>query len=231
MENGESYLEDDLEVSDEEKYSDKKIKKRILNTRELLIHTKNKLETERLVEPEVDYSEFEAFAAWANLVQSYLYELGILLNNEDVPRAKHYRDNLDLGTVQIIPENTDGIPFSTIVYEDIDAEDIIHQSRRLQRGCELPEPVTVAIEGLMDVAETDLVIERQWVVTANPQAARPNQDRITVVGRQPVPEKVFQKALVKSDLFLQNAGIGLDLSDSGVPDFGFEEVHEDEQGP
>lgn len=231
MENGESYLEDDLEVSDEEKYSDKKIKKRILNTRELLVHTKNRLETERLVEPEVEYSEFEAFAAWANLVQSYLYELGILLNNKDVPDADHYREELGLGRLRIVPEDTDGIPFSNIIYEGVDAEDIIHQSSRLQRGCQLPEPVTVAFEGLMDVAETDLVIEQQWVVTANPQAAVPNQDRITVVGRQPVPEKVFQNALVESDQFLQNAGIGLDLSDSGVPEFGFEEVHEDEQEP
>lgn len=231
MENGESYLDEDLEVSDEEKYSDKKIKKRILNTRELLVHTKNRLETERLVEPDVEYSEFEAFAAWANLVQSYLFELGILLNNEEVPDAEHYRDELKLGKIRIIPEDTDGIPFSNIVYDGVDEEDIIHQSSRLQRGCVLPEPVTVAFEGLMDVAETDLVIERQWVVTANPQAAVPNQDRITVVGRQPVPEKVFQNALVESDQFLQNAGIGLDLSDSGVPEFGFEEVHEDEQEP
>jgi len=231
MENGESYLNEDLEVSDEEKYSDKKIKKRILNTRELLVHTKNRLETERLVEPEVEYSEFEAFAAWANLVQSYLYELGILLNNEEVPNAEYYRDELPLGKIGIVPEDTDGIPFSTIVYEGVDEEDIIHQSSRLQRGCELPEPVTVSFEGLMDVAETDLVVERQWVVTANPRAAGPNQDRITVVGRQPVPEKVFQKALVESDQFLQDAGIGLDLSDSGVPEFGFEEVHEDEQEP
>jgi len=231
MENGESYLDEDLEVSDEEKYSDKKIKKRILNTRELLVHTKNRLETERLVEPEVEYSEFEAFAAWANLVQSYLYELGILLNNEEVPDAEHYRDELELGSIRIIPEDTDGIPFSNIIYDGVDAEDIIHQSSRLQRGCELPEPVTVAFDGLMAVAETDLVIERQWVVTANPQAAVPNQDRITVVGRQPVPEKVFQNALVESDQFLQQAGIGLDLSDSGVPEFGFEEVHEDEQEP
>jgi len=211
-ENGQ--YENKIEVSDDEEYTDKKIKQRLLNTRELLVTTKNRLETERLVEPDVQYSEFEAFAAWAGMVQSYLHELGILLNHDDIPQADYYANQIDLGKVWIVPEDTAGIPFSNIQYDDVDPEDIVYESAELQRGADVPEPEKVPFQGLNAVAKTEIVLERRWTVLKNPMEAKPNQERITVVGREPVPKHLFQEALVQSDQFLQNCGIGLDISAS-----------------
>lgn len=209
-ENG-NLFEDDIEVADDEDYCDKKIKKRILNTREMLIQSKNELETERLIKADVEYNDFEAFAAWANLIQSYIYELGILLKHPDVPKADYYREEIPLGRVEIVPQDRYGIPFSNIAYDDITKEDIVFQSPKLKRGAKIPEPVSVELRGLMDVAQTDIVLEKHWVVTTNPMQAPPNQNRIEVVGKQAVPRNVFQQALAESDQFLQNAGIGLDI--------------------
>ena len=209
-ENG-NLFEDDIEVADDENYTDKKIKNRLLNTRELLIEAKTELETKRLIEPDVEYGDFEAYAAWANLIQSYFYELGVLLNHPDVPQAQKYREDIELGSVTIIPQDTQGIPFSNIVYETISEDDIIQSSSELGRGCDLPKPKTRTFTGLMDIARTDIILEERWMVTANPRKSKPNQTRIEVVGQQPVPKEMFQKALVESDQFLQNVGIGLDI--------------------
>jgi hypothetical protein len=206
--------EDEIEVSDDENYVDKKTKQRLLNTRQLLTQANNELTTGRLIEPDVQYSHHEANAAWANLVQSYIYDLSILLENDDIPTADYYRENVEIGQVRLIPEDTQGIPFSQIMYDDISEEDIIMQSNGLSRGADLPEPVTVTFNGLSDIAETDLVLSHSWVVTTNPRAAKPNQNRLTVQAQQPVPKEIFQKALVQSDQFLQSVGIGLDITAS-----------------
>jgi len=204
-------FEDEIEVADDEDYCDKKIKKRLLNTREMLIQSKNELETERLIKADVEYNDFEAFAAWANLIQSYIYELGILLKHPDVPDSDYYREQIPLGAVEIVPIDCYGIPFSKIAYDAFSADDIVFESAKLKRGARVPEPERVEFTGLMDVAQTDVVVEKHWVVTTNPMQARPNQNRIEVVGKEPVPRNVFQQALVESDQFLQNAGIGLDI--------------------
>jgi len=209
-ENGQNY-EDDIEITDEEQYTDKKIKSRLLNTRELVIKMNNRLNTERLVEPDVEYSAYEARAAWAKTVQSYLYELAVLLNHDDIPQSEYYREQVDIGKIQLVPEDTAGIPFSKIVYDSVDEEDIIYQSNRLQRGAELPKPTTKKFKGLMSVAETDFIVSHSWVVLTNPREAPPNHNRITVQTQEPVPEDIFQKALVESDQFLMNAGIGIDI--------------------
>lgn len=209
-ENGD-LLDDDITVSDDEDYCDKKVKTRLLNTRELLIKSKTKLETERLIEPDVQYSGYEAFAAWANLIQSYIFELGILLEHDDIPMADYYREEIELGTVHLVPQDTEGVPFSDIVREDVTEKEIVQQSDALDRGCKLPRPSSVTFRGLMDVAETDILLEDDWRVVANPMEAEPNQRIIRVEAQQPVPTEIFQRALVASDQFLQNVGIGLDI--------------------
>jgi len=226
--NGNDPNDNQEEVSDEENYTDKKVKKRLLDSRDLLKQSENELETARLIEPEVEYTDYEATAAWAKLVQSFIRDLNILLENDDVPKAEHYREEVDLGSVELVPQDVEGIPFSKIVYDDISEDDIIMQSRQLDRGANLPRPHKVEFNGLIELAKADVVLERQWSVITNPRAARPNQNIVTTGDRKPIPKRIFQQALMEADQFLQGAGIGLDLSDSGVPDFGFEEVHEDE---
>lgn len=215
------------QVNNEENYSDQKIKERIHKSRTQLTEARNKLETARLIEPSVDYSEFQANVAWGKLVQSYIRDLSILLNNANVQDSEYYRDDVELGYLTLVPQNVEGVPFSDIVYDDVDKDDIVRRSSELGRGADVPRPEHVRFTGLLDLCQYDIVLEKQWSVVANPRAAPPNQRRIQTADRKPIPQSVFKKALMEADEFLQGSGLGLDMSDSGVPDFGFEEVADD----
>lgn len=215
------------QVNNEENYSDQKIKERIHKSRTQLTEARNRLETARLIEPSVEYSEFQANVAWGKLVQSYIRDLSILLNNENVPDSKYYRDDVELGYLTFVPQDVDGIPFSDIVYENVEQRDIVRSSTKLQRGAEIPKPDHIKFTGLLDLCQYDIVLEKQWSVVANPNAAGPNKTRIQTSDRKPIPQSVFKQALMEADEFLQGSGLGLDMSDSGVPDFGFEEVADD----
>jgi len=219
---------EELQVGDEEDYTDKKTKQRLLNTRELLNEAQHELFSARLVEPDVEYSEVQALMAWGDLVTSYIRDLSVLLNNDDVPEAKFYREDVDLGSITLIPQDTERIPFSKIQYEQFDEDYLLRQFPGFDRNAELPKPVEIPFNGLMSLVERDNYVEKHWIVTKNPRQAGPNQKTVETMDRQPIPRHIYARALMAADEFLQGVGIGLDLSEDGVPEFGFEEVHEDE---
>jgi len=203
---------DDIEVADDEQYTDKKIKQRILNAREMLNDAQHELYSKRLVDPQVQYSEIDALLAWGNLVRSYIRDLAILLNHDDMAQARYYREEVELAEIQLIPPDKHGYPFSQIAHAEIDEQDLVMQMQGFERGAELPKPKTRTIHGLMGLVKTEPVIEAHWVVTKNPRAARPNREHINLNAQRPIPRNVYEQALVEADQFLQQSGIGLDIA-------------------
>ncbi|MGK7371316.1 MAG: hypothetical protein ACNS64_13985 [Candidatus Halalkalibacterium sp. M3_1C_030] len=217
------YDREEIEVSDEEQYADKKIKQRILNAREQLNDAQHELWSARLVEPDVDYTEIEALMAWGNLVRSYIRDLSVLLKNDDVPESKRFREEIDLGQVRLVPQDTKHYQFSKIAYDEY-TPNHLRQEFGFGNSADIPEPEVIKFTGLQDLIEQENYVERRWVVVKNPKAPKPQQELIETGDRKPIPKRVYERALMAADEFLQNAGIGLDLSPDGVPEWGFEEV-------
>jgi len=202
--------EDDIEVKDEEKYTDRKVKQRILNTRQMLNEAKFELFAGRLTEPDVEISDQQALFAWSDLVRSYIRDLGVLLNHDDIGASQRYRENVKIGEVTVIPPDKDGYQFSLVAYDEY-TDKQLRRKLGLGRGAEIPHPKTKSFEGLMSVIQTPPVIEKHWLVTTNPQQAGPNQNDMPLTARKPVPRHIYEQALVEADQFLQGAGIGLDI--------------------
>ena len=205
--------EDDpeIEISDEEEYTDKRIKKRIMDARDSLNEVKKQLFTGRLLEPEVQISQAEAVIAWADLVRSYIRDLGVLLNHPDIPNADYYRNEVEIGSVSLIPPDKDGRQFSLIAYEGVSEDELKRNIAGFDRNATLPRPRRRDFRGLMSIVEQEPVISEQWLVVMNPTQVGPNQEQIVLEREQPVPREIYEKAIVESDQFLQQAGIGLDI--------------------
>lgn len=221
--------DEELEVNDDEDYTDKKVKQRILNARDRLNEVQNSLFSERLIEPDVQYSEIDALRAWGLLVRSFVRDITVLLKHDDVPDNEYYAYDVDLGTIQLVPQDTDGYEFSKTAYDEYDAE-YLRREFGFDREASIPQPRTVEFEGLLSLIHTKNYVEERWIVVSNPQAPRPEQEIIETMDRRPIPQKIYEKALMQSDQFLQNVGIGLDLTGDQIPEFGFEEVHDAEAG-
>lgn len=202
--------EDDITIKDEENYTDKKIKQRILNTRDMLNEAKFELFAGRLTEPDVEVSQQQALFAWGDLVRSYLRDLGVLLYHEDLPGAEYYREKVEIGEIQIIPPDKDDYQFSLVAQGQLSAEEL-RRHFGLGRGAELPQPRTRQLRGLASVIEMEPVIEEHWAVSLNPREAPPNRDILRLSKAKPVPRHIYENALVQADQFLQEAGIGLDI--------------------
>jgi hypothetical protein len=208
---GEQNYDADIEVADDENYTDKKVKQRIQNTRQMVKNAEHELFSKRLVEPDVEYSKLDALLAWGDFVRSYIRDLSVLLNHPDMDGADYFREQVELGTIHLIPPDKDGYQFSQIAYDGIEEEDLLLEFDGFSRAAELPRPKTRTITGLMDLAEREPVVEARWLVTKNPRDARPNQETVMLETQRPIPRKVYGKALSEADQFLQNCGIGLDI--------------------
>lgn len=211
----------EIEITDEEEYTDKRIKKRIMDARDSLNETKKQLFAGRLLEPDVQISQAEAVLAWSDLVRSYIRDLGVLLNHPDIPHAEYYKTEVEIGSVSIIPPDKDNHQFSLIAYDQVTEDELKRELPGFGRNAELPKPRRRDFYGLMSVVEQEPIISEQWLVVKNPTQVGPNQDQMMLEREQPVPREIYEKAIVQADQFLQQAGIGLDIE--AKPYMGSEE--------
>ena len=214
LENG--LEEEDIEVQDKEDYTDKKVKQRILNGREMLQSAEHELWSKRLVEPDAEYSELDALLSWGTLVRSYLRDLSVLLNHDGMANAKHYREQVEIGQVRLIPPDKHGYPFSRVAYPDIDADELLKTTEfhDFERGAEMPTPKVRKFNGLQSLITANKSVIGRWTVTKNPMQAEPNQKTIYLEAERPIPKYIYENALTHADQFLQQSGIGLDIEAS-----------------
>jgi len=200
----------DIHIDDEEEYVDKRIKERILKSREQVDETEQALFDEELLMPDVQIPDPQKVVAWGNTVRRFLRNIETVMMQEEIDDAHRYHEEIELGTVQIVPPDTNGYEFSLIAQEGID-DKVLKRRFNLPSGAKLPKPKTIAFTGLKSVLEHDPILTASWAVTIDDSGPPPMHDTITVNKQQPVPKSVYEDAIRASDRFLQQAGIGLNL--------------------
>jgi hypothetical protein len=213
---GENGSEAPQEVIDEEGGVDKAIKKRIIQARERVDETEISLYRDAEVDPNVNLSELEKIHIYATTVKQFLRRIEPLLRTANIPNNDEYYTDIHIETVPLVPPDTKGYPFSILPeIHDLEAKE---QRRRLNlpHGVEVPEIEPVTFEGLKDIIEGDIILSHRWQVCVQNKGARPNWDFVYPEQTRPVPKEVYENAVRKADMFLQEAGIGVETDTKGT---------------
>lgn len=201
-------------VLDEEGEVDRKVKQRILNSRDRVDDREDLLFAAPLVNPELSFQPDKALSAWGNAVRQYLRNIEPLLTTDDIQQAKFYYRQIELGTETLTPPNTQEYKFSKFANETYNPSVLIRRMG-LPRTCSPPEPETVSFDGLISLIETE-VIEHRWTVCVDNNGPPPQHEYVELEVRRPVPRRILENAVRAADQFLQRAGIGLEVGTKQV---------------
>lgn len=202
----------DISVQDEEEYVDKRIKKRILDAREQVDDMEHALFDEEPLMPDVQINHAQKVVAWGNTVRRFLRNIEVIMQRMDIPEAKQYLDDVDLGTVDLVPPDKDGYAFSQVAHPDLDDNDV-KRLLDLPPSAELPEVQERPFVGLQSVIESEPVLTGSWLVRVgdgNPAT----RDIIELQTQRPVPKSLYEDAIRAADRFLFDAGVGLNIEAS-----------------
>jgi len=203
------------EVIDEEGDVDKAIKRRIIQARERVDETELALYRDATIEPNVNLDEFQKIHIYATTVKQFLRRIEPLLRTKDVPSNKEYYTEIEIGQIELTPPDTQGYRFS-IIGQTNRPDKQVRRMLDLPRGVDLPKPIPIPFVGLKSVIEREPVVQNQWEVCVKRVAARPNWEYVYPRAQQPVPKRIYENAVRKADMFLQQAGIGLDTDTAGT---------------
>lgn len=203
------------EVIDEEGDVDKALKRRIIQARERVDETELALYRDAAIQPDVNLGPTEKIHIYATTVKQFLRRIEPLLRVEGVPNNEHYYSHVEIGQIDLVPPDTDGYRFSLIANSSRTDKEL-RRMLDLPRGVDLPEPLSIPFEGLQTVIERDPIVGHQWEVCVKKAGARPNWQYVYPQTQQPVPKQIYEDAVRKADMFLQNAGIGLDTDTKGT---------------
>jgi len=203
------------EVIDEEGDVDKAIKRRIIQARERVDETEMALYRDAEIEPNVNLNQFEKIHIYATTVKQFLRRIEPLLRSKNIPNNAHYYTEIEIGKVELVPPETKGYNFPVVAHSDR-SEKQLRRMLDLPRGVNLPEPIPIPFNGLRTVIERDPVVSNTWEVCVSREGARPNWGFVYPQTQQPVRKRIYEDAVRKADMFLQNAGIGLDMDTKGT---------------
>lgn len=202
------------EVVDEDGDVDKALKRRIIQARERVDETELALYRDAEIEPDVALSEVQKVHIYGTTVKQFLRRIEPLLRTANVPDNEKYYKSIELGEITLIPPDTNGYQFSLVASTDMSD----HELRKrigLPNGVELPEPEVVEIAGLEAIIESDTVLSKQWEICVAKAGAPPNWEYEYPLAQQPIPKRIYEEGMRKADMFLQNAGIGLETDTKG----------------
>lgn len=206
------------EVKDEEGTVDRKLKDRILKSRNRIDDREDILFTQAKLDPQINISHEDAVEAWGNSVRQYIRSIEPVLRSDEIGRADFYYKEMVLGEETLTPPDTSEYDFSLFA-EDSVSNTRLMMDMGLPHTFEPPEAVTVTFQGLVDIIELE-TIGHEWVVQTEKHDFRNESvERLSV--SRPVPKYVLENAVRAADQFLQEAGIGLEI---GEPDEEFEEA-------
>jgi len=206
---------DPQEVIDEDGDVDKALKRRIIKSRERVDETELALYRDAALQPDVNLSELQKIHIYATTVKQFLRRIEPLLRVEDVPNNKYYYREIEIDTIELVPPDTQGYRFSVVAQSNRDDKQI-RRMLGLPRGVDLPEPLAIPFMGLKSVIERDPVVSNMWEVCVKREGARPNWRYVYPETQQPVPKRLYEDAVRSADMFLQQAGIGLDTDTKGT---------------
>lgn len=195
------------EVQDEEGTVDRKIKNRILDARARVDEREDILFTQPIVDPELNLNRVDATRAWGNTVRQFIRSIEPLLRSDDIKNSEYYYAEVILGRETLVPPDSDKYQFSKFANEEI-SDKHLKRDMGLPPSFEPPEPVTVEFTGLGDILRQEM-LHHKWTVDVADKG-RPAIKELSV--ETPVPKFVYENAVRAADQFLQQAGVGMDIS-------------------
>lgn len=204
----------DIQIQDEEGIVDRKTKEHILNLRKQIDEDERELFVTKQTDSNVNLHHMEAVQYWSVTVKQYLRGIKRLWprdGDSGVANVEYYWQEIQIGDgYTLVPPDKDGYEFSMIAHANVTPDDL-RKVLELPRNVEIPEPETVTMNGLESILEKDM-ISHTWHVYTSKNGAPPNWDSITLTNEQPLPKGLLEDAVEVADDFLQQAGVGFDVS-------------------
>lgn len=204
-------------VVDESGTVNQKHKEQILLARNRIDEREDAMFTGPLIDPAIGegITHHERVKAMGRTVRMLIRRLRPLLVRETVEGAEEYAEAVELGSMTLYPPDSDGIPFSALVHDDIDGKPFRRQYG-LPKGVDLPRPVGKDFNGLLSLLGVPDEIAYEWRVKTKTGKRVGPDDIIVLQEAQPIPMHILERGVMAADDFMQEAGIGLTL-DTGPP--------------
>jgi len=192
---------------------DQRVKDRILSARESVDETETHLFVSAAAAPEVRLSQAQLATAWGTVVRQYIRSIEPLLRSDNVEAAARYYHEIPIHEQIIPPPDTEDNDWSRFAAAENPAA--LAREMGLPQSFKPPKPKRVTVRGLKDVL--DKKEERLvWSFAKNPDAIPPQRERVRLEETWFPQKETLDHAVRKADEFLQQAGIGLEIS-SGDP--------------
>lgn len=205
-----------LTVNDHgENLVDEKIKKQVLELRSVVDDDERRIYVDRL-RTDPQYTRAEANQDWGVSVRQYLRAIKRLWpDEEDVPIAKedYYWKRVPLSQNEYLyPHDKNGFRFSLVQHtERFATERDLRNAIGLGPRGDIPEPYSITFKGLSSILNQNR-IEHTWLITTHKQGPPPAHNIETVEQSMPIPKHILENAVEAADNFLQQAGLGFDVS-------------------
>jgi len=194
-------------VSDDGKV-DRELKTRIIELRKMVDDREDALFTLPIIDPDVNVDHREAVAAWGGVVRRYLRGIEPILVQDDIQHADHYYKHVDLGTVELVPPDKNGVQWSKFALYDVD-DATLKQEMGLNPQADPPTAYTHTFTGLGMILKEE-VVANTWTVNLN-NGVGASADIVHLENAKPIPKYILENAVRHADQFLQDAGIGLEI--------------------
>jgi len=163
----------------------------------------------------VNLNDWEKIHIYATTVKQFLRRIEPIMRSANIDGNERFYKHEHIGTVRLVPPETDGYQFDLVAYSDHE-KDELRRILDLPRGVDPPEVAERSFNGLEEIIEKEPVVGKRWAVCVKKQGAKPNWEYVYPQEQKPVPKRIYEDAVRKADLFLQNAGIGLDTDTKGT---------------
>jgi len=213
-------------IDDEEGKVDTQYKNRIIQNRIRVDDAEEALLVDAATDPDVTASRAKRVSIWGTMVKQYLRTIEPILRSDDVDEAQRYYEEVEIGSVTLHPPDKDGYAFSTLQYRDFEDKQL-RRALDLPRGASLPEPEHIQFNGLVSIIEAPEILSHRWAVTVDDSGPPPTHEQVLLEQTEIPDKQLYVDALRYADQFLQEAGLGIDISAEGVPEWGFQEVGDD----
>ena len=205
------------QVIDEDKNVDARLKRQIVDLRKEVRVAERLLFVESQANPEVQMSPAERTAAWGTVVKQYIRMIEPLLRADPIEDSKEYYVAAELGNVQLVPPDVDGYKFSLVARAGNVSDSELRRQIGLPRSVDIPQPEVKPFVGLQSIIDAPNVVGHEWAVKVSDGGAPSNADYVYPSTQQVVPKQIYHTAFRKANLFLQKAGVGLDVDDDSMP--------------
>jgi hypothetical protein len=220
--------EERRQVADEDNRIDRKIKDRIVESRnrideaekEFFVNQLGQTDPQNLTPQDKQrYEQTKRHFAdrWGVLVRQYIRSVKPLLTSSEIPKSEEYWLKLPVYTANVAPPKERDYDWSRFATTDSPME----TARRmgLPPSFDPPESKPVEIIGLKELMDRDK-ISLSWHIDPTPEKLPPAKDDRYLDIDRPLPKEAYENAIELTDDFLDQAGIGLGIEES-EPDDGF----------